>query len=242
MKQKNKGITSPTLKEHQPRPFVDLLISIIIPSFILMKLSNETALGPTIALITALAFPFGWGLYEFIKYKKFNFVALLGLISVLLTGGIGLLKLDSQWLAVKEAAIPATIGLIVLVSAFTPFPLIKMLIYNRKVLDVDLIKSRLRANENITLFEKHLLTTTYLLSGTFFFSAVMNYFLAKWIVTSPSGSSAFNEELGQMTLYSYPVIAIPSMLMTMAVFYYLWRTIKSMTGLSLSKILRIEEQ
>ncbi len=117
-----------------------------------------------------------------------------------------------------------------------------MLIYNRKVLDVDLIKSRLRANENITLFEKHLLTTTYLLSGTFFFSAVMNYFLAKWIVTSPSGSSAFNEELGQMTLYSYPVIAIPSMLMTMAVFYYLWRTIKSMTGLSLSKILRIEEQ
>ncbi len=242
MKQKNKDITSPTLKEHQPRPFVDLLISIIIPSVILMKLSNETALGPTIALITALSFPFGWGLYEFIKYKKFNFVALLGLISVLLTGGIGLLKLDSQWLAVKEAAIPAIIGLVVLVSAFTPFPLIKVLIYNRKVLDVDLIKSRLRANDNIILFEKHLLTATYLLSGTFFFSAVMNYFLAKWIVTSPAGSPAFNEELGQMTLYSYPVIAIPSMLMTMAVFYYLWRTINSMTGLSLSKILRIEEQ
>ncbi len=35
----------------------------------------------------------------------------LGLISVLLTGGIGLLELDPQWLAIKEAAIPGIIGI-----------------------------------------------------------------------------------------------------------------------------------
>jgi hypothetical protein len=71
---------------------------------------------------------------------------------------------------------------------------------------------------------------------------MMNYILAKWIVTSPSGSAAFNEELGQMTLYSYPMIAIPSMLMMMAVLYYLSRTINNMTGLTLAEVLRIEDQ
>jgi hypothetical protein len=86
-------------------------------------------------------------------------------------------------------------------------------------------------------FEAHLMNATYLLGGTFFFSALMNYILARWIVTSPTGSAAFNEQLGQLTLLSYPMIAIPSMLMMMAIFYYLWRTIHGMTGLALEEIL-----
>ena len=105
---------------HKPRPMVDLMFSIILPSIILMKFSGENDLGASGGLIVALAFPLGWGLFELIKYRKFNFIALLGLISVLLTGGIGLFELDTKWLAIKEAAIPAVIGIAVLVSTFTP--------------------------------------------------------------------------------------------------------------------------
>jgi hypothetical protein len=65
----------------------------------------------------------------------------------------------------------------------------------------------------------------------------MNYFLAKLIVTSESGSSAFNEELGRMTLLSYPVIAIPSMIMMMGIFWFIWRTVNRLTGLSLEEIM-----
>lgn len=222
---------------HKPRPMIDLLVSIVIPSFILMKLSGDDALGATIALIVALAFPLGWGLFERLQYKKFNFIALLGLISVLLTGGIGLLQLDPQWLAVKEAAIPGLIGIAVLVSTRTRYPLIRTLLYSPKVMDVGKIKRKLDDRGNTAAFEVRLLNATYLLSGTFLFSSVMNYILAKWIVTSAAGSAAFNEELGQMTLLSYPVIAIPSTIMTMAIFYYLWRTIHGMTGLTLEEIL-----
>lgn len=222
---------------HKPRPLIDLLVSIVVPSVILMKLSGDDALGATTALIVALAFPLGWGLFELLKYKKFNFIALLGLVSVLLTGGIGLLQLDPQWLAVKEAAIPGLIGIAVLVSTRSRYPLIKTLLYSPTVMDVNKIKQKLDDRGNTDAFEGRLLNATYLLSGTFLFSATMNYILAKWIVTSPSGSTAFNEELGQMTLLSYPVIAIPSMLMMMAIFYYLWRTIHGMTGLTLEEIL-----
>jgi hypothetical protein len=223
--------------DHKPGPLVDLLFSIVIPSIILMKFSGDDDLGTTTALLVALAFPLGRGLYELLKYRKYNFIARLGLISVLLTGGIGLLQLDPQWLAAKEAAIPGLIGIAVLVSTRTRYPLIRTLLYSPAVMDVGKIRQRLESLGNTAAFEGRLLNATYLLGCTFFFSAVMNYILAKWIVTSPAGSSAFNEELGRLTLLSYPVIAIPSMLMMLAIFYYLWRTIHGMTGFTLEEIL-----
>jgi hypothetical protein len=227
---------------HKPRPLIDLLISILIPSLILMKLSGDARLGADGALVLALAFPLGWGSFELIKYRKFNFIALLGLLSVLLTGGIGLLKLDNQWLAIKEAAIPGLIGIAVLVSTRTRYPLIRTLLFNKTVLNVDKIHARLEQGGNTAQFEARLLRATYWLSGTFFFSSVMNYVLAKWIVVSPSGSEAFNAELGRMNLLSYPMIAIPSMIMLMAIFYYLWRTIHGLTGLKLEEVMANAEQ
>ena len=222
---------------HKPRPLVDLVISILIPSLVLMKLSAPERLGADGALLLALAFPLGWGLFELIRYRKFNFIALLGLVSVVLTGGIGLLQLDNQWLAVKEAAIPGLIGLAVLVSTRTRYPLIHTLLFNKNVLNVDKIRARLEQAGHTEHFDQRLMRATYLLSGTFFFSSAMNYILAKWIVVSPAGTEAFNDELGRMTLLSYPMIAIPSMIMLMAIFYYLWRTIRSLTGLSLEEIM-----
>jgi hypothetical protein len=222
---------------HKPRPMIDLLVSLVIPSIILMKFSGDENLGATAALIVALAFPLGWGLFELVRYRQFNFIALLGLISIVLTGGIGLLQLDPQWLAIKEAAIPGLIGIGVLLSTYTRYPLIRTLVYNPKFINVEMIRQRLNESNNSKAFESRLQNATYLLSGTFLFSSLMNYILAKSIVTSPAGSASFNEELGQMTLLSYPVIAIPSTLMMFVIFYYLWRTINGLTGLKLEEIL-----
>ncbi|WP_286221273.1 VC0807 family protein [Marinobacter apostichopi] len=233
-------MTSPsntTTPDHKPRPWVDLLVSIVIPSVILMKFSGEAHLGPVNALIIGLAFPLGWGLFELIRYHKKNFIAVLGLISVGLTGGIGLLELDAGWLAVKEAAVPAVIGLAVLISTRTKYPLVRTLLYNPKVLDVDKIHRSLEEKGSVDEFEARLLKASYFFAGTFLFSSIMNYVIARWIVTSPSGTEAFNEELGKMTLVSYPMIAIPSMIMMMLIFYYLWRTIRRLTGYTLEEVM-----
>lgn len=213
------------------------MVSIVIPSVILMKLSGDEYLGSVWALIVGLAFPLGWGLFELIRYRKYNFIAVLGLISVGLTGGIGLLELDARWLAIKEASVPAVIGLAVLFSTRTKYPLVKTLLYNPTVLDVDKIQKVLRENNSEAEFEGRLLKASYFFSLTFLFSSIMNYVLAKWIVTSPSGTQAFNEELGRMTLVSYPMIAIPSMIMMIAIFYYLWRTIRRLTGYTLEEVM-----
>jgi hypothetical protein len=68
---------------------VELLITLIIPSLILMKLSGPENLGAVYALLLALAFPLGWGVRDYLLQRKLNLFAALGLVSILLTGGIG---------------------------------------------------------------------------------------------------------------------------------------------------------
>ncbi len=222
----------------KPNPLIELAITLIIPSLILMKLSGPEDLGVVNALLLALAFPLAWGARDFLVRRKLNPFAALGLVSTLLTGGIGLLQLDTQWLAIKEAAIPGLIGLAVAISAHTRYPLVRVLLFSPALMNVERIQQSLGQRGNGDAFETRLKAATWMLSGSFLFSAAMNYFLATWIVVSPAGTPAFNEELGRLTLLSYPMIALPSMLIMMAVLYYLARSIRELAGLKLDEALR----
>lgn len=221
----------------KPNPLIELAVTLILPALILMKLSDPEDLGAVNALLLALSFPLVWGARDLLMRRKINYFAALGLISILLTGGIGLLQLDTQWLAVKEAAVPGLIGLGVLISTRTRYPLVKTIFYSPAILDVARVHAQLESRGAVKAFEVRLLRATWMIGGTFFFSAAMNYFLATHIVASPAGSVAFNEELGQLALLSYPFIVLPSMLMTGFVLYYLARAIRKMTGLKFTDLL-----
>ena len=222
----------------KPNPLIELLLTLILPSLILMKLSGPEDLGTLNALLLALAFPLFWGGWTLWRERKVNMLAVLGLCSILLTGGIGVLQLDPQWLAVKEAAIPGLIGLAVVVSAFTGKPLVRALLLSPALMNVERIQENLEQRGNTLTFETRLKSATWMLGGSFLFSSVMNYFLASWVVTSPAGTQAFNEELGRMNMLSYPVIALPSMLLMLALFYYLARSLNQLAGLKLSEALK----
>ncbi|WP_339388441.1 VC0807 family protein [Vibrio caribbeanicus] len=228
------------LDQKKSNPLFEILFNVFLPSFILMKLSGDEYLGSVMALVVALAFPIAYGGLELVRNKKFNFIAALGFISVLLTGGIGLLELDTRWLALKEALIPGLIGLGVLGSTFTKYPFMQKVIFTPTLLNMPLIQEKLAQSKKEGELENCLMRSNYLFSMTFAFSSVMNYLLATWIVTSPAGTAAFNEELGKMTLYSYPVIAIPSLLMMLGIFYYVWRQIRSLTMLETEEIFRFK--
>jgi len=226
------------MQQKKPNLLLDLGINIIIPSIVLMKLSGDEHLGSLGALLLAVAFPLAYGGYELVKHKKAHLISILGLVSVLLTGGIGVLELDNKWLAIKEAAIPGLIGIIVFASTFTPFAFVKKFLFNPAILETDKINQVLAEKGNEAAFEQTLKQANIMFAGSFAFSSVMNYVLTKWIVVSDTGTEAFNEELGQLALLSYPVIAIPATIIMFAVFYYLWRSVNKLTGLSLEEILR----
>lgn len=234
-------MSTQTKPQRPNNTLLELVFNIAIPSIILMKLSGDQYLGSMYALVIALLFPLGYGLYDFIKNKSMNFISLLGFLSTLLTGGIGLFELDVEWLAIKEAAIPSAIGLVVLISGFWGKPLIAKILLNPIMFNLDLIYESLSNKNKTDEFKAKIQWANHLLSITFVFSATMNYLLAKWIVTSPAGSSEFNEQLGEMTMLSYPVIAIPSMLMLFAIMFYVIKSVMKLTGLKLDQIVNAEK-
>lgn len=221
----------------KPNPLLEIGITILLPAIVLMQLSSAERLGPLRALMLALAFPLAWGLWDAVKRRKLNWMAVLGVVSTLLTGGIGLLALDARWLAVKEAAVPGLIGLVIMGSIWAKRPLIHLLVFNATLFDVERVTAALRERGNEAAFNTRLRQGTGLLAGTFFFSAVANYVLARWVVTSPAGTEAFNQELGRLTLLSYPVIAIPSTVMMMALLWWLARQARTLTGLDMGDML-----
>ncbi|OUR84596.1 MFS transporter [Colwellia psychrerythraea] len=221
--------------------FLELIFNIAVPSIILMKLSGDDYLGSMYALVVALFFPIGYGLYDFIKNKSMNFISLLGFLSTLLTGGIGLFELDVEWLAIKEAAIPSAIGLVVLISGFWGKPLIAKVLLNPIIFNLDLIYESLSNKDKTNEFKAKIQWANHLLAVTFVFSATMNYLLAKWIVVSPAGTTEFNEQLGEMTILSYPVIAIPSTIMLIAIMFYVVKSVMKLTDLKLEQILNAEK-
>ena len=120
---------------------LNLGLNIVAPSLVLMKLSGPDALGTTWGIILALAFPIGYGLWDFFRRRKFNLFSAIGVISVLLTGGISLLALPPRYLALKEAAIPGLLGIGIVLSLKTRWPLVRSLLLNDAVLDTSLAAS-----------------------------------------------------------------------------------------------------
>jgi intracellular septation protein A len=226
-------------QEHSFRNLLaNLGFNIIIPTLILTKLSGEQYLGVQWALVTAIMFPLVYGARDLAQQGKVNLFSALGLINVLLTGGIGLLELDPAYLAIKEASIPGMLGIATLLSLKTSYPLINTLIFNDMLLETTKINQKLEEAGQQEHFQLVLTRANYIVAGSFFLSSFLNYTLARLIVVSQPGTEAFNEELGRMTALSYPVIAIPSMIVMMFAIWYMFHQIHKMTDLALEDMVR----
>ena len=226
----------PHKEEH---PMVSIMLNVVIPVIILTTLSKEKYLGPLWGLITALILPIGYGIHTLVKERRADFISIIGIVSVLLTGVIGILQLPPIWLAVKEAAVPLLIGLAIVISLWTPSPLIKKILMSEKLFNVDLLHEKLREKGTEPKFEKRLVGLTWGLASSFFLSSVLNYVLARWIVkTDPAVDlEAYTAEIGKMTGWSYVVIMIPSMAIMILVLIALIKTLTHLTGLHMDDLL-----
>ena len=229
--------------------FSNICYNIILPVVILKqgpKIINKffqdyAEHAQVISLIVALAIPTAYGLYELIKYKKRNMVSVLGVVSILLTGGFALLKVEGIWFAVKEAAVPLAIGIAVLVSAFTKKSLIEMMLYNPSVIKVDLIEEKLRTENKLDALKKHLRFCTIILAFSFFISAALNYWLAYDIFVSgvegEVSDETMNDMVQEMIWKGYVVIALPCMIIMVGLLIYLIKGLKKLTGMSTEELM-----
>ncbi len=218
-----------------------LLFNIALPVIILSK-GDKFIAQPAIVLVLALAFPIIYFIWDYKRRGKRNFISIIGFVSVLLTGGIGLFQLPRMWFIVKETTIPAIIGVAILISVFTRRPLIRMLVFSKEFFDVEHIESALRERGTAGAMEKLLKKATALLSVSFFISAFLNFVMASHFVKTEPGIDAahqaqFNAEVGAMTGWSFVVIAAPSTVFMLAILWIVGNGIHRLTGLKFEEFI-----
>lgn len=223
-------------KQNKENPLLNLGFNIVIPMTILMKFSGDQHLGQVYGLILALFFPIAYGVYDLIKSGKVNIFSLLGLVSVLMTGVIGLLELNRNWMIVKETAFPLVMGLFVFASEFSGKPLVTKIL--DQMIDIDAIKKVYDDLNMRPVIEKRLKTSSYLFGSTFFISAILNFLLAYYVLEGEPGTEEFVNSLGKMTGLSFPVIALPMMIMVGYILFHLFSGIKKETNAEIEQFFR----
>lgn len=229
--------TTETKNQQNQGFFGNLAFNIVIPVLIMSYGSGDEYLGPAWSIVAALAFPIVYGIWDLKQSGKVNGFSVLGIVSVILTGGISLLKLPAEYIAIKEATIPAIIGIAVLVTQFGKKPLVKMLILNDQIINWENLNRALDEKGKQAEFKRKIAISSYIVASSFFLSSVLNYVLAKMILVSEPGTTAYTEELGRMTMLSYPVIVIPSMILLVTALWYLFSQIGKITGEDLDNFL-----
>ena len=61
----------------QENLWLNLLFNIVVPALILTTLSKPERLGPVWALIVGVSLPLGYGIYDLIVRRKWNFFSIL---------------------------------------------------------------------------------------------------------------------------------------------------------------------
>ena len=217
-------------KKPQENSLVNLLFNIIIPSFILIKLSSENYFGPFYGLLIALAFPVCYGIYDFVIRRDYNILSLFGFISILLTGIISLVELDKIWIIVKETSIPLLIIVFMIIFKEKGINFFKKTF--SEVLNNDVLEKKIGKKEFSLIWRKYY----FIMIIPFVISAILNFTLAYVLIEHQPGTVEYTQEIGKMTALSFPAIALPSMIVLVSIFIFMFRDIKKKTGLKLEEI------
>lgn len=215
---------------------VNILINIAIPVVVLLTLSAPDRLGAIPALLLAIGIPAVWGTLGLVRTRKMEVSAILGVISVLATGVIGVFELNTRLFAIKEAAIPLGFAAILLASNTTRFPISTLL--------ADMVQRRDRVRSGIDQHGKqadyhhHLVRVGSIWAVIMGLSGVLKFLLATWLVRSTAGTQAFNHELARYELWQLPTTFTLTGVLILSLICYLGHGTAALAGLAPGDVLR----
>lgn len=219
------------------RPMYELAATVVLPTVVLVGLSGPERLGPTLGLVVALAFPIAWGVYSMVRDRQISTLSVIAIVGVLLTGSVGLLELDPSWFAVKEAAIPFLIGALTMATASTRFALLPVVL-DRLFDDVRLHEALGDKRPDYDALTRR---GTIIAGAVVMAGGVVSYILARIIVTSPTGTSAFASELGTHTTLSFLLVGLPTTVAMAFVLRDVLVKLHGMTGIDPETLFRNAE-
>ncbi|MEG0023889.1 MAG: VC0807 family protein [Akkermansia sp.] len=249
----------------QSSSLTGILLNVIIPVVILDYCSGGSTnilarlpeqklweLGPLWAMILALSLPIGYGLKSLFQQKRFDIMSIVGMSGVILTGVISLFVIGDHgqihwatpWLfASKEAFIPLILATAVLVSASTPTPLINAFLYNPELFDISRIEQAIKTNKKEHDYQRLLMHSTWILTGTLVCSSIANFFLSLFFMTpilqfpEKQQQVEYNIAIGQITWWGFLIIGVPLLIAMGITLIYLLKSLGKLTSLSRTEIL-----
>jgi hypothetical protein len=218
------------------RVFVELACTVVIPAAVMIFGSSPDRLGPLGALGVGLAFPLGYAFASMIREGRPSALSIVALGSVLLSGVIGLFELDPAWFATKEALLPTLLGAMVCATTPTRYALVPVLL--ERLLDADRTRAALSDRGTLPEFERVSRRGTLELGGVTILSGLGSYLVARGMVTSPTGTAAFADELGRYTVASFVVVGLPAMAASVWVLRRVLDRLEAATGVPLEDLTR----
>lgn len=216
----------------QPNALADLILTVVLPSFVLDQLSAPARLGPAGALAVSLMFPITFAVWCWWKRTGWNVFSLIGFITVLLSGGLGLLKLDAFWFALKESAMPLALGAAFPLSHRFGKPLITALVMQPHLINLHAVTGALDTAERKAAYHGALRRGSWAIGLATIGSSAGNFLLALHLLKGKDpGGEAFVKGIGTLNWASVVVIGVPLCAVMLLVFAWLIRRIQSITGL-----------
>ena len=258
-------------KPPQENPLTNILVNVLVPIVALTMMSDDPAileqlradgvdakeprlwhLGPVKALIIALTLPICYGIWFFCRHRKLNFFSVIGLISVLLTGGLtlylwqedGSVRSNAPTLfGIKEGSIPLILGLAIFGSHWTKTPLLNTFLYSPQIFDISKIERLVEERDAKEGYARLLFTCTIFFSASFLVSTIANFLLAQHFLGDINFSDKlearreYNNGVGKLTFWGFIAIGVPILVILMFVMWHLVKGIKKLTGLETEEIL-----
>ena len=189
------------------RLVVDLLANLAWPFVVLTWLSGEAALGPRWGPAVAMAAPLAYALWRRVVEGRTSAIAVLVVVSIALNALAGFLPLQARWFAAKEALLPVVFGGLFAITALRGPGLLADLIH--ELVDPARLAAALAARDATAAYTLRLRRGTLAFGGVLAASGGLGGALALALVTSPTGTPGFAEELGRYTAWSYLVVNVP---------------------------------
>ena len=216
----------------QPHPFADLLLTVVLPSAALEWLSEPGSLGPFWALVVSSLLPLSFGVYCRVTGAGLNFFSILGLAAVVITGGLGLLKLDAFWFGIKEISVPVLIGLAFPLSHRWGRPVIAAMLFAPHLINERAVRDALDTGEKQAAFERLLRRASWGMGASMLLSSALNFALAIYLLGGKEpGSPAYVKGIGTLNWGGTLIIGAPLLAAMMLVMMRFIRGLRQITGL-----------
>lgn len=212
---------------------LELGITVGAPTVVLWTLTDRIGAAP--ALVLALAFPLVWIVVGIVRNRKLDKLALLALVGIGITGGVGLLQLDARWVALKELLIPGMFAAIFLGSAAIGSPAIGGVI--GELLDRDATDAALAAKGTRPAWDGAIRRCTVEVGLVMLASGVANAALAWWMLDAAPGTPEFNTDLGRLNTVGFLCVNLPTIALAILPMQRLLTRLEGFTGRPLEELM-----